>query len=305
MNGPLVWITFNAALLLMIAIDLVVLRRRAHEVHPREALIASAVWIGVALAFAAGLWFFEGRSPSLQFLTGYVIEESLSADNLFVILMLFSHFAVPEQYQHRVLFWGILGAMVMRLGLIIAGVTLIKTLHFLVFVFGGIVVLAGIQMLRRTEPHIDPKRNFGLRLLRRIMPISDELDNGHFITRVRGRWHATPLLAALVVIEFADLAFAVDSVPAVLAVSRDPFIVYSSNALAILGLRSLYFALAGVMRMFRHLSVGLALVLIFVGIKMLISEWIEIPILITLLVIIATLGTSILFSLRPARPTRS
>ncbi|HTM58005.1 MAG TPA: TerC family protein [Candidatus Udaeobacter sp.] len=301
MNGPVVWIAFNAVLLLLLAIDLVVLRREAHTVKTREALIASGCWIALALLFAGGLWFFEGRSPSLQFLTGYVIEESLSADNLFVILMLFTHFSVPERYQHRVLFWGILGAMVMRLGLIIAGVTLIRTLHFLVFVFGAIVVFAGIQMLRRTEPHIDPKKNFGLRLLRRFMPVSEELDNGHFITRVNGRWNATPLLAALVVIEFADLAFAVDSVPAVLAVSRDPFIVYSSNALAILGLRSLYFALAGVMRAFRHLNVGLAIVLIFVGVKMLISEWIEIPILITLLVIIATLGTAILFSLKEPR----
>jgi len=297
-----VWVGFCVTLVALLAFDLLVLRRSAHTVRTREALVWSGFWIGLALAFAGGLWWFEGRAPALQFLTGYVIEESLSVDNLFVMLILFAHFGVPEHYQHRVLFWGILGAMVMRLGLILAGVALIQRLHFLIYVFGAVVLFSGIQMLRRPEPDVDPSKSFGLRLLRRFVPVDSDLTGGRFITRLGSRWHATPLLAALVVIEFADLAFAVDSVPAVLAVSRDPFIVFSSNALAILGLRSLYFALAGMLRAFHHLAVGVALVLMFVGVKMLISGWIEIPIGLTLGVVVATLGASVIASLAGRKP---
>ena len=302
MNTLPVWVGFCVTLVALLAFDLLVLRRSAHTVRTREALVWSGFWIGLALAFAGGLWWFEGRAPALQFLTGYVIEESLSVDNLFVMLVLFAHFGVPEDYQHRVLFWGILGAMVMRLGLILAGVALIQRLHFLIYVFGAVVLFSGIQMLRRPEPDVDPSKSFGLRLLRRFVPVDSDLTGGRFITRLGSRWHATPLLAALVVIEFADLAFAVDSVPAVLAVSRDPFIVFSSNALAILGLRSLYFALAGMLRVFHHLAVGVALVLMFVGVKMLISGWIEIPIGVTLGVVVATLGASVIASLAGRKP---
>ena len=302
MNTLPVWVGFCVTLVALLAFDLLVLRRSAHTVRTREALVWSGFWIGLALAFAGGLWWFEGRAPALQFLTGYVIEESLSVDNLFVMLILFAHFGVPEHYQHRVLFWGILGAMVMRLGLILAGVALIQRLHFLIYVFGAVVLFSGIQMLRRPEPDVDPSKSFGLRLLRRFVPVDSDLTGGRFITRLGSRWHATPLLAALVVIEFADLAFAVDSVPAVLAVSRDPFIVFSSNALAILGLRSLYFALAGMLRVFHHLAVGVALVLMFVGVKMLISGWIEIPIGVTLGVVVATLGASVIASLAGRKP---
>ena len=302
MNTLPVWVGFCVTLVALLAFDLLVLRRSAHTVRTREALVWSGFWIGLALAFAGGLWWFEGRAPALQFLTGYVIEESLSVDNLFVMLVLFAHFGVPEHYQHRVLFWGILGAMVMRLGLILAGVALIQRLHFLIYVFGAVVLFSGIQMLRRPEPDVDPSKSFGLRLLRRFVPVDSDLTGGRFITRLGSRWHATPLLAALVVIEFADLAFAVDSVPAVLAVSRDPFIVFSSNALAILGLRSLYFALAGMLRAFHHLAVGVALVLMFVGVKMLISGWIEIPIGVTLGVVVATLGASVIASLAGRKP---
>lgn len=302
MNTLPVWVGFCVTLVALLAFDLLVLRRSAHTVRTREALVWSGFWIGLALAFAGGLWWFEGRAPALQFLTGYVIEESLSVDNLFVMLVLFAHFGVPEHYQHRVLFWGILGAMVMRLGLILAGVALIQRLHFLIYVFGAVVLFSGIQMLRRPEPDVDPSKSFGLRLLRRFVPVDSDLTGGRFITRLGSRWHATPLLAALVVIEFADLAFAVDSVPAVLAVSRDPFIVFSSNALAILGLRSLYFALAGMLRVFHHLAVGVALVLMFVGVKMLISGWIEIPIGVTLGVVVATLGASVIASLAGRKP---
>lgn len=302
MNTLPVWVGFCVTLVALLAFDLLVLRRSAHTVRTREALVWSGFWIGLALAFAGGLWWFEGRAPALQFLTGYVIEESLSVDNLFVMLVLFAHFGVPEHYQHRVLFWGILGAMVMRLGLILAGVALIQRLHFLIYVFGAVVLFSGIQMLRRPEPDVDPSKSFGLRLLRRFVPVDSDLTGGRFITRLGSRWHATPLLAALVVIEFADLAFAVDSVPAVLAVSRDPFIVFSSNALAILGLRSLYFALAGMLRVFHHLAVGVALVLMFVGVKMLISGWIEIPIGLTLGVVVATLGASVIASLAGRKP---
>ena len=290
MNGPLVWIGFNVFILLALLLDMVVLRRKAHTIGVREALLASAAWIGVAMAFAAGLAYFEGHAAALQFVTGYVIEESLSIDNLFVMLVLFSHFAIPEQYQHRVLFWGILGAMVMRLGLILAGVALVNALHFMMFVFGAILIWAGIGMFRHAEPDTDPERSVGLRLLRRFFPITPQLDNGRFLVKRDGRTWATPLLAALVAIEFADLVFAVDSVPAVIAVSRDPFIVYSSNALAILGLRSMYFALAGVIRAFRFLHFGLAAVLTFVGVKMIIHDWFDIPTAWTLAAVLGMLA---------------
>jgi tellurite resistance protein TerC len=296
MNGPSVWIGFNVFILLALLFDMVVLRREAHTVSMREALISSAAWIAVALVFAAGLAYFEGHAAALQFVTGYVIEESLSIDNLFVMLVLFSHFAIPEPYQHRVLFWGILGAMVMRLGLILAGVALVNALHFMMFVFGAILIWSGIQMFRHAEPDADPEKSVGLRLLRKFFPITPRLENGHFVVKRDGRMWATPLLAALVAIEFADLVFAVDSVPAVIAVSRDPFIVYSSNALAILGLRSMYFALAGVIRAFRFLHFGLAGVLMFVGLKMIIHDWFEIPTLWTLVPVLGMLALAMLAS---------
>jgi tellurite resistance protein TerC len=304
MNGPLVWIGFNVFIVLALLLDMVVLRREAHTVSVREALFASAAWIAVALVFAAGLAYFEGHAAALQFVTGYVIEESLSIDNLFVMLVLFGHFAIPEQYQHRVLFWGILGAMVMRLGLILAGVALVNALHFMLFVFGGILIWSGIQMFRHAEPDMDPEKSLGLRILRRFFPITPRLENGHFFVRREGRNWATPLLAALVAIEFADLVFAVDSVPAVIAVSRDPFIVYSSNALAILGLRSMYFALAGVIRAFRFLHFGLAAVLTFVGLKMIVHDWFEIPIGWTLGAVLGMLMLAMAASLVAARLER-
>jgi tellurite resistance protein TerC len=266
----------------------------------REAIVSSAAWVVLALLFAAGLWYFEGRVPALQFVTGYVIEESLSVDNLFVMLVLLTHFAVPERYQHRVLFWGILGAMVMRLMLIVGGVALVRSLHVFTYVLGAVVMYSGFQMLRRPEPDLDPAKSPVLKLLRRVMPVTSSIEDGRFVLRRDGKLWATPLLAALVVIEFSDLVFAVDSVPAVIAVSRDPFIVYSSNALAILGLRSMYFALAGLMRVFRYLNIGLAVVLIFVGVKMLIADWIEIPIGVTLGVVVATLAVAITASWRAA-----
>jgi tellurite resistance protein TerC len=292
-NGPLVWIGFNAFVVVVLCTDLLLLRRQARPVRLREALIWSGVWIAVAALSALGLWRFEGRGPALQFVTGYVIEEFLSVDNLFVMLLLLTHFAVPAQYQHRVLFWGILGAMVMRLGLIVAGVALLRALHVISYLFGAILLLSGIQLLRRGEPEVDPEKSPGIRLLRRFVPVTPQIEGGRFVVRREGRWWATPLLAALVAIEFADLVFAVDSVPAVIAVSRDPFIIYSSNALAILGLRSLYFALASLMRLFRHLHVGLAFVLMFVGVKMLIADWFEIPIGVALGVVLGILALSI------------
>jgi len=304
-NGPLVWIGFNLFILVALLIDMVVLRREAHTIGLREALLASAAWMGVAVAFAGGLAYFEGHAAALQFVTGYVIEESLSIDNLFVMFVLFAHFAIPERYQHRVLFWGILGAMVMRLGLILAGVALINALHFMMFVFGAILIWAGIQMLRSVEPETDPEKSIGVKVLRRFVPIAPKLEGGRFLVKRDGRTWATPLLAALMAIEFADLVFAVDSVPAVIAVSRDPFIVYSSNALAILGLRSMYFAIAGVIRAFRYLHYGLAVVLMFVGVKMLIHDWYEIPVGWTLGAVLGTLAIAMAASWLAARVERT
>lgn len=305
MNGPLVWIGFNAFIVLALLLDMVVLRREAHTVGLREALLASAAWIAVALLFAVGLARFEGHAAALQFVTGYVIEESLSIDNLFVMYVLFAHFAIPDRHQHHVLFWGILGAMVMRLGLIIAGVALVNALHFMMFVFGAILIWSGIQMFRHSEPETDPEKSLGLRILRRFFPITPQLEGNRFLVRRGGRAWATPLLAALVAIEFADLVFAVDSVPAVIAVSRDPFIVYSSNALAILGLRSMYFAVAGVIRAFRFLHIGLAAVLVFVGLKMIIHDWFEIPTAWTLAAVLGMLALALVASWIASRRERA
>jgi tellurite resistance protein TerC len=296
-DRPLLWIGFNLFVLAMLAIDLGVFHRKAHEVSVREALTWSGVWISLALLFNLGIYHFWGSEKALEFLAGYLIEKSLSVDNIFVFLMIFSYFDVPARYQHRVLFWGILGALVMRAIFIAAGAALLSAFHWIIYVFGGFLIITGIKMLFAGDEKIEPEKNPAVRLLRRIMHVTSDYHGQRFTVRRDGRLYATPLLLVLVVVETTDVIFAVDSIPAIFAVTMDPFIVYTSNVFAILGLRALYFLLAGIMDMFRYLKVGLAFVLCFVGVKMLLVDVYKIPIAVSLGVVAGILAVSILFSL--------
>jgi tellurite resistance protein TerC len=266
---------FNLFVLLMLALDLGVFHRKSHTIRVREALAWSAVWVTLALAFNVGLYFWRGPEPALQFLTGYLIEESLSVDNLFVFLLVFTYFGVSTQYQHKVLFWGILGAALMRATLIVLGSALIQQFHWVIYVFGGFLVLTGLRMAFSEEGEVHPEKNVVVKLFKRVMPVT----------------------VVLIVLETTDLVFAVDSIPAIFAVSTDPVIVYTSNIFAILGLRSMYFALAGMMELFHHLKVGLSVVLVFIGVKMLLSPLYDIPIHFALIVVAGILGLSIIASL--------
>ncbi|MGB6836754.1 MAG: TerC family protein, partial [Dehalococcoidia bacterium] len=271
------WIGFNVFVLAMLAIDLGVFHRRAHVVSLREAAIWSAVWISLSLLFNAGIFILMGSQKGMEFLTGYVIEKSLSMDNIFVFVMIFSYFNVPAQYQHRVLFYGILGALVMRAIFIAAGLGLLELFHWIIYPFGAFLVLMGFRMLTQREAEVHPERNPLLRLARRFFPVTPDYIEQRFFVRQAGKLLMTPLLLVLIVIETTDLVFAVDSIPAVIAITRDPFIVYTSNVFAILGLRALYFLLAGVMRHFRYLKVGLSMVLCFVGVKMMLADIYKLP----------------------------
>jgi TerC family integral membrane protein len=296
------WIVFGVLVLGMLALDLFVFHRRTHAVSMREALSWSGVWIGLALVFALGVWWVRGAHSALEFTTAYLIEESLSIDNLFVFLLLFSHFRVPAVYQHKVLFWGILGALAMRLIFIVAGVALLERVHAVIYLFGAVLVVSGVRMAVSEQTEIDPEKNPVLRLFRGFVPITPDYRGDKFFVREAGRRMATPLLAVLLMVETTDLVFAVDSIPAVLAISRDPFIVYTSNVFAILGLRSLFFALARLLDLFHFLHYGLSLILVFVGTKMILSHWIELPIGVTLAVVGATILVSVVASLAFPRP---
>jgi tellurite resistance protein TerC len=295
----LFWILFNVFVVVMLVLDLGVFHRNTHTVKYREALIWSAVWIAMAAIFAVVIYFWHGRTPSLEFVTGYVIELSLSVDNLFVFLLIFRYFQVPPGHQHKVLFWGILGALIMRAIFIAAGVGLIQRFHWIVYVFGAFLVYSGIKLFRQGEAEIHPEKNPVLRLFRRWVPVTKDYEGDKFFVRRTGLF-ATPLLVVLVVVETTDLLFAVDSIPAILAITRDAFIVYTSNVFAILGLRSMYFALAGMMEMFRYLHYGLSVVLMFVGTKMMLSHYYEIPTAVALGAVAGILLLSVVVSvLRP------
>ena len=296
-NGLMLWVIFSAVIAAMLYVDLGVVNRHAHVISIKEALTWSGVWIAIALLFNLGLYVWRGREPALEFLTGYLIEKSLSVDNLFVFLLIFSYFRVPAQYQHQVLFWGIFGALVMRFFFIFAGVALIKQFHWIIYVFGAFLILTGIKLALEKDKEVHPEKNPVLKLFRRFMPMTDRYDGGRFFIREAGRLLATPLFVVLLVVETTDVIFAVDSIPAIFGITLDPFIVYSSNAFAILGLRALYFALAGLMRLFTHLHYGLAAILVFVGVKMLIADIYKIPIGIALGVVAGILGISILASI--------
>ena len=291
------WVIFNIFVLGMLALDLLVFHRKAHAVSLREALSWSAVWIALALIFNVGIYYLWGSEKALEFLAGYLIEKSLSVDNIFVFIMIFSYFAVPAIYQHRILFWGILGALIMRAIFIAAGAALLSAFHWIIYIFGGFLIITGIKMFFAGEEKIEPEKNPAVLLLRRFMPITNEFHGQRFFVRIDQRLWATPLFVVLVVIETTDVIFAVDSIPAIFAITMDPFIVYTSNIFAILGLRALYFLLAGIMDMFRYLKVGLSFVLCFVGVKMMLVDFYKIPIGVSLGVVGGILAISILASL--------
>jgi tellurite resistance protein TerC len=303
-----VWIGFTAFVLVLLCLDLTVFHRKAHVVRVREAAIWYVVWVSLAALFYVGVLLFLGVDKSTEFLTGYVIELSLSVDNVFVWLIIFSYFSVPLQYQHRVLFLGIVGAIVMRGLFIITGVALLNMFAWIIFVFGGFLIFTGIKLAVRKDEEVNPERNPILRLAKRFLPVTEDYEGQHFIVRRCGKWMATPLLMVLLVVEATDLIFAVDSVPAILSITRDPFIVWTSNVFAILGLRALFFLVSGALQYFRYLNQGLALVLCFVGVKMVISDFYHIPTLMSLGVVVGILAMTMLISylasLREARTQR-
>ena len=285
----------------MLMLDLGVFHRKAHEVGVREAAIWSAVWVALALLFNVGVYIAFGAERALEFTTGYVIEKALAVDNIFVFVVIFSAFGIPAIYQHRVLFWGVLGALAMRAAFIFAGAAVLARFHWAIYVFGGILAATGLKLLLQRNQEIHPERNPIVRLFQRLMPVTTRLSGDRFTVVQNGRRYATPLLLALVAVEVTDLIFAVDSIPAIFAVTSDPFIVFTSNIFAILGLRSLYFMLAGVIDKFVYLKVGLSLVLIFVGIKMLAMDVYKVPIGASLGIIAGILAVSIMASVAVTR----
>ncbi len=295
------YVLFIGFVLVMLVIDLGVFHRRSHAVGHKEAAIWSVVWIVLSLLFCAGVWHWQGPEAGLHFLTGYLIEKSLSLDNLFVFLMIFLYFGVPDRYQHRVLYWGILGALVMRGVMIALGAALIARFHIVIYLFGAFLVYTGIRFMRETGPSVQPETNPVLRLLRRLVPITPEFREHHFFVREGAKWLATPLFVVLVLVETSDVMFAVDSIPAIFAITQDPFIVFTSNVFAILGLRALYFLLANIMPMFRYLNVGLGTILAYVGVKMLLQDLYKIPAWISLIVIAVVLAVSLGYSVWESR----
>ncbi len=302
-NNTWLWIGFNLFVLFMLALDLGVFHRKAHVVSFREAIAWTVAWVTLAMLFNMGIWYYAGAQKALEFTTGYVIEYSLSVDNIFVFAMLFSYFAVPPLYQHRVLFWGILGALVLRALMIVAGTVLITKFAWIIYVFGAFLILTGIKMIVKREEEIHPERNPVVRWFKKLMPVTSDYRGDKFFVRENGVRMATPLFVVLLLVEVSDVIFAVDSIPAIFAVTKDAFIVYTSNVFAILGLRSLYFALAGVLDKFHYLKIGLGVVLTFVGVKMLLGHTAyKIDTLVSLGVIVAVLATSIIVSLlRPKK----
>jgi tellurite resistance protein TerC len=307
MSGEtILWIVFGVLIPVMLALDLGIFHRKDHVIKVKEALFWSAIWISLALLFALGVYLLVGHEKALNFLTGYLVEESLSVDNLFVFLLIFSYFCVPAAYQHRVLFWGIIGAIVMRAIFIVTGLTLLENLHWVIYIFGAFLVYTAARLAFQKEEEIKPEKNPVLRLFRRFVPLTKRYHGKKFLARGRGRWLATPLLMTLVVIETTDIIFAVDSVPAVLSITQDPFIVYTSNIFAVMGLRSLYFALSGAIQKFYYLNYGLAAILAFLGLKMIIPDIInavnpalhfEVPVEVSLGVVVGILVIAALASL--------
>jgi len=306
-NETLLFICFNAFVLLMLALDLGVFHKKAHVVAVREAAWWSVVWITLALIFDAGLFYFVGHQAGLEFLAGYLLEKSLSVDNIFVFILIFSYFGVPPRLQHRVLFWGVLGALIMRALFIALGVVLITKFDWILYIFGLVLLVSGWKMMRSGEVEVHPEKNLFIRMAQKLFPVETGYDSSRFFLRKGGKLHITTLLLVLIAVETTDVIFATDSIPAVFGVTHDPFIVYSSNVFAILGLRALYFVLAGVMTTFFYLKHGLSIVLMFIGVKMLVADFIHIPITVSLVVIGVILAASVIASVmrnRKQSPTK-
>jgi tellurite resistance protein TerC len=290
------WIVFNAAILILLFLDLTVVSRKRRAVPFRQALLMSAFWIGLAMAFAVFVHQWLGSTKALEFVTGYLLEEALSVDNLFVFILLFAYFKVPPEEEKTVLFWGIIGALIMRGAFIGAGVALVQRFHWILYAFGVFLIYTGFKLMREGGEQQDPSRNVVLKFCRRFLPLTESYEQKSFFVRREGRILATPLFVVLLVVETTDILFATDSIPAILAITRDPFIVYTSNVFAILGLRSLYFALAGLMKLFHYLNYGLAVVLMFIGAKMLLPERYHVPTWVALAVVAGVLALSVLAS---------
>lgn len=298
-HPPVIWLAFTGLVVALLVLDLGVLNRRSHVLSFKEAMSWSMGLIALALLFGLFILWREGTQPALEYYTGYLIELSLSVDNLFVFILIFSYFGVPAEAQPKVLKWGILGAIVMRLVMIALGALLLDRFEWIIYVFGGILIVTGIRMLTQKDERIEPEKNPIVRLARRLLPFTNSYDGANFFTRAgTGRLLATPLLLVLLVVEWSDLVFAIDSIPAIFAVTRDPFLVYSSNVFAILGLRALFFVLAGMMDKFAYLKPGVALILVFVGVKMVVSHWVHIPTVASLAIILVTLGGAVALSIR-------
>lgn len=298
----ILWIGFNVFIILMLALDLGVFQRNPHKIKVKEALIWSAVWVILALIFNVFIYYDMGEQKALEFFTGYLLERSLSVDNIFVFVLLFSYFKVPALYQHKVLFWGVLGALILRAILIGIGSLMVAKFGWIIYIFGGFLLFTGFKMAFQTDKEIEPENNIIIRTFKKLFPVTHEYHDGKFIVKINNKKFATPLLVVLVAVEFADLVFAFDSIPAIFAVTTDPFIIYTSNIFAILGLRTLYFAIASIMHKFHYLKIGLSLILIFIGFKMLIIDLYKIPIVFSLSIIALILVASIIYSL--AKPLK-
>ena len=302
MDTPIIfWIIFNVFVLIMLALDLGVFHRKSHEITIKEALTWTFIWIFLALIFNAIIYFWKGQLKALEFFTGYLVDKALSVANIFVFIMIFAYFQVPSQYQHKVLFWGIIGALIMRVIFIFAGVALLEKFHFTIYIFGALLIYTGIKMFNHSNLKIDPEKNPVLKFFKKHMPVTPTMHEDKFFIKINGRQFATPLFLVLILIESTDLIFAVDSIPAILAITQDHFIVYTSNVFAILGLRSLYFALAGIVHRFWLLSYGLAIVLVFVGLKMIMIDLFKIPIEWSLVFIATIIAASVFLSLKLKR----
>ena len=298
MDTVWLWITFNIFVLVLLALDLGVFHKSNHAISVKESLIWSGIWILVGILFNVGVFYFSGPQKGLEFFTGYVIERSLSIDNIFVFILMFTYFGVPARYQYKVLFWGILGALIMRGTLIMVGTALIDAFHWILYVFGAVLIFSAIRMaVQKEDAQVQPERNPVVRLFRRFFPVTESYQGGSFFVRQGHKWLATPLFIVLLVVETTDLVFALDSIPAIFAITTDPFIVYTSNVFAILGLRALYFALAGIMDRFHYLKIGLSIVLGFVGAKMLLDAFIHIETWVSLVVVAVVLTLSVVVSL--------
>lgn len=300
-NQYILWIGFILFVFLMLALDLGVFNRKAHVIKIKEALLLSLFWISLSIAFNILIYFWFGQQKAVEFMTGYIMEKALSVDNLFVFLMIFSYFNVPSVYQHKILFWGILGALVMRAIFIAAGITLIEQFHVVIYIFGAFLVITGIKMAFHDDNEIEPEKNPLLKYFRKIMPVTENYEKDKFFVKRLGKYFATPMFVVLLVVESTDVLFAVDSIPAVLAITTDPFIVYTSNVFAILGLRALYFALAGIMPMFYYLNYGLSVILTFVGVKMLISDYYKVSTVVSLGTVAGILVAAVILSVIRSR----